>query len=36
MDERYRDRRTTSEVRGTATYSRFRKFQVNTSEEVAQ
>ncbi|HZI78194.1 MAG TPA: hypothetical protein VFD69_01710 [Vicinamibacterales bacterium] len=36
MDERYRDRRTTSEVRGVATYSRFRKFQVNTSEEVAQ
>jgi hypothetical protein len=36
MEERYRDRRTTSEVRGTATYSRFRKFQVNTSEELAQ
>jgi hypothetical protein len=36
MEERYRDRRTTSEVRGVATYSRFRKFQVSTSEEVAQ
>jgi hypothetical protein len=36
MDERYRDRRTGSEVRGTATYSRFRKFQVSTSEEIAQ
>jgi len=36
MEERYRDRRTTSEVRGVATYSRFRKFQVNTSEEIAQ
>jgi hypothetical protein len=36
MEERYRDRRTTAEVRGVATYSRFRKFQVSTSEEVAQ
>ena len=36
MDERYKDRRSISEVRGTATYSRFRKFQVSTSEEVAQ
>jgi hypothetical protein len=36
MEERYRDRRTTSEVRGIATYSRFRKFQVNTSEEIAK
>jgi len=36
MEERYRDRRGQSEVRGTATYSRFRKFQVSTSEEVAQ
>jgi outer membrane lipoprotein-sorting protein len=36
MEERYRDRRTTSEVRGVATYSRFRKFQVSTSEEIAQ
>jgi hypothetical protein len=35
MEERYRDRRTTSEVRGVATYSRFRKFQVSTSEELA-
>ncbi len=31
-----RDRRTTSEVRGVATYSRFRKFQVNTSEELVK
>ena len=36
MEERYRDRRSTSEVRGVATYSRFRKFQVSTSEEIAQ
>jgi hypothetical protein len=36
MEERYRDRRTTSEVRGVATYSRFRKFQVSTSEELAK
>ncbi|HET9266700.1 MAG TPA: hypothetical protein VFO31_01000 [Vicinamibacterales bacterium] len=36
MEERYRDRGSTSEVRGVATYSRFRKFQVNTSEELAQ
>ena len=36
MEERYRDRRTASEVRGVATYSRFRKFQVNTTEEIAQ
>jgi len=36
MEERYRDRRTTSEVRGVATYSRFRKFQVNTSEELSK
>ena len=36
MEERYRDRRTTSEVRGTATYSRFRKFQVSTSEELSK
>ena len=34
MEERYRDRRTTDEVRGVATYSRFRKFQVSTSEEL--
>ena len=36
MEERYRDRRTTSEVRGVATYSKFRKFQVNTSEELSK
>jgi hypothetical protein len=36
MEERYRDRRTGAEVRGAATYSRFRKFQVSTSEEIAQ
>lgn len=36
MEERYRDRRTASEVRGVATYSRFRKFQVNTSEELVK
>jgi hypothetical protein len=36
MDERYRNRLTTSEVRGVATYSRFRKFQVSTTEEIAQ
>jgi len=35
MEERYKDRRGTSDVRGVATYSRFRKFQVSTSEEVA-
>jgi hypothetical protein len=36
MEERYRNRRSTSEVRGAANYSRFRKFQVSTSEEIAQ
>ena len=36
MEERYRNRRSTAEVRGVATYSRFRKFQVSTSEEIAQ
>lgn len=36
MDERYRNRLTTSDVRGVATYSRFRKFQVSTSEELAK
>jgi len=36
MEERYRDRRSSSEVRGVATYSRFRKFQVSTSEEIAK
>jgi hypothetical protein len=35
MEERYRNRSNASEVRGVATYSRFRKFQVNTSEELA-
>jgi hypothetical protein len=36
MEERYRNRYTTSEVRGVATYSRFRKFQVSTSEELSK
>jgi hypothetical protein len=36
MEERYRDRGSASEVRGVATYSRFRKFQVSTSEELAK
>lgn len=36
MEERYRNRRSAAEVRGVATYSRFRKFQVSTSEEIAQ
>ena len=36
MEERYRNRVSPAEVRGVATYSRFRKFQVSTSEEVAQ
>jgi len=36
MEERYRRARDTSEVHGLATYSRFRKFQVNTSEEIAR
>jgi hypothetical protein len=36
MDERYRNRLTASEVRGVATYSRFRKFQVSTSEELSK
>jgi hypothetical protein len=35
MEERYSDRRGSADVRGVATYSRFRKFQVSTSEEVA-
>jgi hypothetical protein len=34
MEERYRRGRDPMEVRGVATYSRFRRFQVNTSEEV--
>ena len=36
MEERYRRGRDPSEVRGVATYSRFRRFQVNTSEEIAK
>lgn len=36
MEERYRRGRDPSEVRGVATYSRFRRFQVNTSEEFAR
>jgi hypothetical protein len=32
MEERYRRGRDTSEVRGVATYSKFRRFQVSTSE----
>jgi hypothetical protein len=35
MEERYRRGRDPVEVRGVATYSRFRRFQVSTSEEVA-
>jgi hypothetical protein len=35
-EERYKDRRRLSEVRGVATYSRFRKFQVSTSEELVK
>ena len=35
MEERYRRGRDPNEVRGVATYSRFRRFQVNTSEELA-
>jgi hypothetical protein len=34
MDERYRRGRDPNEVRGVATYSRFRRFQVSTSEEI--
>jgi hypothetical protein len=34
MEERYRRGRDPSEVRGVATYSRFRRFQVRTSEEI--
>ena len=36
MEERYKNRGSAAEVRGVATYSRFRKFQVSTSEELAQ
>ena len=35
MEERYRRSRDPMEVRGVATYSRFRRFTVNTSEELA-
>ena len=34
MEERYRAGRDSAEVRGTATYSRFRRFQVKTSENI--
>jgi hypothetical protein len=36
MEERYRRGRDPVEIRGVATYSRFRRFQVSTSEEVAK
>jgi hypothetical protein len=36
MEERYRRARDPMEVRGVATYSRFRRFQVSTSEEIAR
>jgi len=36
MEERYRKRRDPTEVRGVATYSKFRRFQVITSEELAR
>ena len=35
MEERFRRARDPMEVRGVATYSRFRRFTVNTSEELA-
>jgi len=35
MEDRFKRRGDQSEVRGVATYSRFRKFQVSTSEELA-
>jgi hypothetical protein len=35
MEERFRRARDPMEVRGVATYSRFRRFQVNTTEELA-
>jgi hypothetical protein len=34
MEERYRRGRDTTEVRGMATYSKFRRFQVTTSENI--
>jgi len=36
MEERYRRPRDPIEVYGVATYSRFRRFQVSTSEELAK
>jgi hypothetical protein len=36
MEERYRRPRDPMEVHGVATYSRFRRFQVSTSEELAR
>lgn len=36
MEERYRRRRDPMEVHGLATYSKFRRFQVSTSEELAK
>jgi hypothetical protein len=36
MEERYRRGRDPAEVRGVATYSKFRRFQVNTMEEIAR
>jgi hypothetical protein len=36
MEERYRRPRDPMEVHGVATYSRFRRFQVSTSEELAK
>jgi hypothetical protein len=35
MEDRFKRRGDTAEVRGVATYSRFRRFQVSTSEELA-
>jgi len=35
MEDRFKRRGDNSEVRGVATYSRFRRFQVSTSEELA-
>jgi hypothetical protein len=34
MEERYKRQKDSNEVRGVATYSKFRKFQVSTTEEV--
>jgi hypothetical protein len=36
MEERYRRPRDTNEVRGVATYSKFRRFSVTTSEEIGK